>query len=264
MRSVLVLLMDGLCSDLRDMDALQWVAARTDAVPDPSFRFGSTAQALGEFGPWDSELCLIHADSRWEAIGGARAYIHMWQLGIEDLLARMRWIREADTRPHGRRVALPNAAPYADLEQKLCAAWHILQQARAGQMFTADFWRAVDAGSSGFWEVWWWLALTTLGHQISEPGPMVVADTRRRLDRLREAAADLLASDRAACLSALDKVARDEAIRSWLLEGDSPTFFYALDCLGLRSAYERQRLDYILKFRAEALLKAKSPARIIQ
>jgi hypothetical protein len=92
-RCVIVSLLDSVCSSniIQLWPGWQQVANSTDAI------FGSsTKDALDQLGPCNSEICTVLDDARWEAIGGARAYVHTWLIAIEDLLSRIEWIRHRD------------------------------------------------------------------------------------------------------------------------------------------------------------------------
>jgi hypothetical protein len=241
-RCVIVSLLESVCHPavISHWAGWQYVADRTDA------RFGPTKTALRQFGPRNSEICTIHDDARWESVGGARAYVHAWLMAIDNLLERIAWIRTDAfllQQPHQRRLQLPFVG-CDEQERGLCAARDLLVGASTPRVYTAEFWGSFEDGHAHFWEIWWGTALGNLGIQSIPASDAVLADSRRRLNLLRDAAVALFAQSRDKCLDEMD---------TWLSECDDDwltmrtQFMYAADCLGLLRHVETELTRYALE-----------------
>jgi len=237
-RCVIVSLLDSVCSHdiIQGWPGWLQVANLTDIV------FGSsTEDALKQLGPLDSEICTIHDDEEWETMGGACAYIHAWLIAIERLLERFKWIRQqqAVTRQ-------PLLVDGEAQERALCKAHNLLMHSWPPSLFTAAFWRSFDDNHRHFWEVWWGIALGNLGVQSTPPSELVITDSRRRLNLLRDAAVTLFAERQDTCLEEMD---------IWLSEHDphadwtiaKTEFMYAAQFLGLQDYVKTELVRYALE-----------------
>jgi hypothetical protein len=218
-------------------------AACAGHYPAGAFLFDTLDGAIAAMdGPTFCETRHVDQEE-WETAGGARAYIHDWMLGLNDVLMRIRWIRDhiRFAPPEPRAYAIQRVRTYglppgvAQIEQRCCALRALLHQAQSSHgafLFTAAFWRALGAIQPAdldtrFWEVWWAFAAQWMDYLGDD-------ETRyhRALELLLPAARELYLEQADDCMDEI-RVMHLEEDETMETHTFSPLFREAMEALGI-------------------------------
>ena len=208
---------------------LKMLEYETAAAAPATFEFRSVGAALDAMdyhgGPRIGEVDYWN---EWRVNGGARWLAHEWTRGLNDLLLRIRSIRErtgvvVERRGGGERVQLPETG-FEDLEAFLLRFLGLVLRiaSRDDDVYTAAFWRDYDAfwrdcdaqhpaGCWPFWHLWFAFAQSQVRLTRLPPLPPQEANAiaEEALRRLKGAAQALFAEDPAVCFQYVQALRRD-------------------------------------------------------